>query len=141
MRPALLVAIVALFDGCAHVEQFQNPASLSEEVYQERDVDAPPYAVRMNRPLYPVDGTATIQCVVRKDGTVARDLIVGATNPTIAQAAAQMVMKWRFRPALLNGERVNCVVTVPVSFPNPQPESPSGREPPMINNPPPERTH
>jgi TonB family protein len=142
---AVLVMVGAAFlNGCINPYSFKTPAASSEQVYDAADVTQRPYPVRMNRPLYSVRGSADIRCVVRKDGTVAEDRIVRSADPEFGRLAAEMVMKWRFSPAVLNGERVNCIVTVLVNFSIPQDSisTPDGSpEIPIVNNPPAERTH
>jgi protein TonB len=68
--------------------------------------------VRRVQPEYPplaraahVSGTVQLRAIIARDGTV-RELQVVSGNPLLVQAARAAVIKWRYRPTLLNGEPV-----------------------------------
>jgi protein TonB len=84
-------------------------------------IKAPSLANRVN-PTYPpaaqsaqVEGNVVIEATVAKDGSVDNVRVVSG-NPLLHQAAVAAVKQWRYQPLLLNGEPVEFVLTVTVSF-------------------------
>jgi TonB family protein len=76
------------------------------------------------KPVYPVsmrtagrEGVVPIEAVVGKDGTVTTVRVVSAdVHPDFAIAAADAVRQWKFSPTLLNGQPVEVVMMVSVTF-------------------------
>ncbi|NUR54966.1 MAG: energy transducer TonB, partial [Acidobacteria bacterium] len=76
------------------------------------------------RPVYPAsmrdagrEGVVPLEAIIGRDGTVTSVRVVSAqVHPDFAAAAMDAVREWRFAPTLLNGEPVEVVMTVSVSF-------------------------
>jgi TonB family protein len=76
------------------------------------------------RPVYPEtmreagrEGVVPIEAVIGKDGLVTSLRVVSAqVHPDFAMAALDAVRQWRFSPTLLNGQPVEVVMTVSVTF-------------------------
>jgi TonB family protein len=76
------------------------------------------------KPVYPEtmreagrEGVVPIEAVIGKDGLVASLRVVSAqVHPDFAMAALDAVSQWRFSPTLLNGQPVEVVMTVSVTF-------------------------
>jgi len=63
------------------------------------------------------EGVVPIEAVVGKDGTVSTVRVVSAdVHPDFAIAAADAVRQWKFSPTLLNGQPVEVVIMVSVTF-------------------------
>jgi periplasmic protein TonB len=63
------------------------------------------------------EGVVPIEAVVGKDGTVTTVRVVSAdVHPDFAIAAADAVRQWKFSPTLLNGQPVEVVMMVSVTF-------------------------
>jgi protein TonB len=78
--------------------------------------------VRRVQPEYPplaraahVSGTVQLRAIIARDGTV-RELQVVSGNPLLVQAARAAVIKWRYRPTLLNGEPVEVETYITANF-------------------------
>jgi len=74
------------------------------------------------QPVYPslarqarVQGVVVLEAIVTKDGTV-DGLRVLSGRPLLAQAALDAVRQWRYDPTLLNGEPVEVITTITVTF-------------------------
>jgi TonB family protein len=74
-------------------------------------------------PEYPADlkqqgvtGTAVIRAIISKTGDVINAQVVNTVNPGLAKAALDAVKQWRHQPTLLNGEPVETVTTITISF-------------------------
>lgn len=76
------------------------------------------------RPLYPEamraagrEGVVPIEAIIRRDGTVGSVRVLSAqAHPDFAVAAVDAVRQWRFSPTLLNGQPVEVVVNVSITF-------------------------
>jgi TonB family protein len=76
------------------------------------------------KPIYPVsmrtagrEGVVPIEAIVGKDGSVTTVRVVSAdVHPDFAIAAADAVRQWKFSPTLLNGQPVEVVIMVSVTF-------------------------
>jgi protein TonB len=56
-----------------------------------------------------------MEAVISKDGSI-ESLHVVSGHPLLNQAALDAVKQWRYRPTLLNGEPVEVITTVTVTF-------------------------
>jgi protein TonB len=74
------------------------------------------------KPIYPqiaqqakIQGIVIIEAIIAKDGSV-KDARVLRPAPMLDQAALEAVRKWKYTPTLLNGEPVEVIMTVTVTF-------------------------
>lgn len=75
------------------------------------------------QPVYPVmlvkiglRGTATVECIVGRDGTIESARVVRATHALFGEAARDAVLQWKFRPGKLQGQPVATIFQLTVSF-------------------------
>src|SRR5688572_29230706 len=61
-------------------------------------------------------GTATIEVVVKPDGSVGDAQLKAADHEAFGEAALGAVKKWRFEPAMVDGTPVEKRVTIPFKF-------------------------
>jgi protein TonB len=73
-------------------------------------------------PVYPalaraarISGIVRLIGTVGKDGTI-RDLRVVSGHPILAQSALEAVEQWVYKPTLLNGNPVEVIAPIEVSF-------------------------
>jgi len=73
-------------------------------------------------PAYPpialiarAQGTVMLQAIIGRDGTV-QDLKVLSGPALLVRAAMEAVKTWRYQPTLLNGEPVDVLTEISVSF-------------------------
>ena len=73
-------------------------------------------------PVYPplarqirVQGAVVMEAVINKEGSI-ESLRVISGHPLLNQAALDAVKQWRYRPTMLNGEPVEVITTVTVTF-------------------------
>jgi protein TonB len=92
-----------------------SPLSKSEGVMEAM-------LVHRVQPEYPplaraahISGTVQLRAIIARDGTV-RELQVISGNPLLVQAARVAVLKWRYRPTLLNGEPVEVEKYITANF-------------------------
>ena len=63
------------------------------------------------------EGVVPIEAIIGRDGSVTSLRVVTAqVHPDFAMAALDAVRQWRFDPTLLNGEPVEVVMAVSVTF-------------------------
>ena len=93
-------------------------------ILSDAEVDVAPRLLQNPpRPDYPVDmrranqsGTATIRFIVTHDGRVIDVTVIQATHPSLGDAAADAVAKWKYEPAIKDGQPIACYLSVPVVF-------------------------
>jgi TonB family protein len=80
---------------------------------------------RRVEPLYPMNartqhlaGKVTLQATIDRDGTVSKVAVVGG-SPVLAEAAKTAVLKWKYRPAMLNGTPIEVQKEIIVIFAQP----------------------
>ncbi|OLE97072.1 MAG: hypothetical protein AUG75_12635 [Cyanobacteria bacterium 13_1_20CM_4_61_6] len=56
-----------------------------------------------------------MEAVINKEGSI-ESLRVISGHPLLNQAALDAVKQWRYRPTMLNGEPVEVITTVTVTF-------------------------
>ena len=83
----------------------------------------PPRAVRQVPPIYPfvlrrsgIDGEVLVAFVVDAKGKVVNAIALRSNSPDFNQLAVDAVLKWKFKPATVDGRPVRTRVTVPIVF-------------------------
>ncbi len=97
------------------------PITQAERIRQGGDVQAANLIYQVN-PVYPwlarqtrVQGAVVMEAVINKEGSI-ESLRVITGHPLLNQAALDAVKQWRYRPTMLNGEPVEVITTVTVTF-------------------------
>ena len=74
------------------------------------------------KPVYPpvaritrTQGRVVLEAVISKQGTI-ETLRVLSGHPVLAQAALDAVKQWKYRPTILNGDPIEVLTTVTVTF-------------------------
>jgi periplasmic protein TonB len=88
------------------------------------EVDQPPRpAGTQTRADYPVElrrngvsGSATVRIIVTHDGRVIDATTIRATHPSFGDAAEKAVSKWRYQPAVKDGQPIACLLEIPFTF-------------------------
>ena len=79
-----------------------------------------------------------VETVIATDGTVKDIEVIRSAHPLLDAAAIEAVSQWEFTPTLLNGEPVELVMSVNVTFALERPApAPDGGAPPPPPPPPP----
>jgi protein TonB len=83
---------------------------------------SPPRLIYQPKPEYPqlarisrTEGAVELEAVIGKDGTI-EDVKVLKGHPLLVKAALEAVQRWRYQPTLLNGEPIEVVTEITVSF-------------------------
>jgi protein TonB len=83
-----------------------------------------PVAISQPPPSYPreaqrrgIGGTVRVQATVSSDGSVDRmEVAASSGNRYLDRAAMEAVRRWRFKPAMRNGQPVSATVVIPLEF-------------------------
>lgn len=74
------------------------------------------------KPAYPplakqarIQGTVRLEAMIAKDGTI-QNLVLAAGHPLLVPSAMDAVRQWRYQPTTLNGERVEVLTQIDVTF-------------------------
>lgn len=74
-------------------------------------LDYPPLAAKMR-----LEGTATVECIIDRDGNIQSVKTIYSNHPLFRAAAEESVKKWKFRPGTLNGQPVDVMFNLTVKF-------------------------
>ena len=120
--------LALLFAGCAHMnyqDRARTPLKPMKSVVhvKSENFDVPPRVLEGKRPDYPEPegehrekGFVSIICTIGVDGKVTDFEIESMTSPAFAYEAARAIQKWRWAPAMKNGQPVKQKVRVPLHF-------------------------
>jgi TonB family protein len=104
------------------------------------DIQRPQKIVHVD-PIYPeqakadrLEGMVIVETVIATNGTVMDVEVIRSAHPLLDAAAVEAVSRWEYTPTLLNGEPVELMMSVNVTFSLPRP---SGSEAPGVPPPPP----
>ena len=97
------------------------PIIKADRIRQGGNVQAANLIEQVN-PIYPplarqarIQGVVVMEAVISKEGSI-ESLRVVTGHPLLNQAALDAVKQWKYRPTLLNGEPVEVITTVTVTF-------------------------
>ena len=125
-RPAApaVAAPTAIAPAAAPVAAARRPeaAQPAAPLRTGATVFQPPMLVTQVNPSYPLQalqqhaqGDVLVRLIIGKDG-VPRNLQVVRGNPLLVTAALGVIPRWRYKPALLNGQPTEAQTVVTVSF-------------------------
>jgi TonB family protein len=79
--------------------------------------------IRKVQPVYPasakaagVQGTVMIEAVILKDGTPSELTVLSSPSDDLSESALDAVRQWRYRPTLLNGQPVEVITDIRISY-------------------------
>ena len=110
--------------GKVEIEPLTNPPADPDPLPDKYEcVERPPEIVMTSVPEYPdlarrigLDGSATINVLVDKEGKVKKALLMKSSDDVFIQPALEAAKKWIFTPALMNGKPVLVWVAIPFRF-------------------------
>jgi protein TonB len=84
----------------------------------------PPKLIRHLSPVFPqiardqgIEGAVTFEAIISKTGSVVNTRLVSTyAPPELVQAAQDAIQQWQYTPALLNGEPVDVLTEITVTF-------------------------
>jgi TonB family protein len=108
LGPSAVPLVDAVPDNTVH----RVGGDVTEPVVRVRvSPEYPRVAIQMHR-----SGTATVECIVDRNGRVRDVRVIGSTFPPFEQAAANAVRQWVFTPGTLNGRAVDVIFQLTVRF-------------------------
>ncbi|OQX87708.1 MAG: hypothetical protein B6D55_02505 [Candidatus Omnitrophica bacterium 4484_70.2] len=94
-------------------------------VFEISEVDRPPHPYVRILPIYPlqaklrgIEGKVELEFIVDREGDVVPESIkvLSFSSPIFVKSSINAVKRWKFRPAVKEGETVAVRVTVPIKF-------------------------
>lgn len=92
-------------------------------IFNLADLDRAPVPVFQPAPVVPpllkqegISATVRIEFIVTADGRVVNVMAVDTTNHGFNESAIKGVSKWKFKPGIKNGRKVNTRMAVPIVF-------------------------
>jgi TonB family protein len=99
-----------------------NAQPVPEKIYTVGEVNPPAITHRVE-PVYPaafvkvkLPGKVALRCIIDKNGHVRDAQVVFATNQAFADSVLRAIAQWRYKPASLNGQAVDCYLDLKVDF-------------------------
>ncbi|HEX8172176.1 MAG TPA: energy transducer TonB [Thermoanaerobaculia bacterium] len=97
--------------------------AVEDKVYTAGGEVKAPVLLRRVEPVYPpmlmrtrMSGKVVVHCIIDKNGRVRDAQIVYATMPPFADSVVRALDGWRYTPASLHGEAVECYLDLTVDF-------------------------
>ncbi len=95
-----------------------------DDPFGSGDLDSPPQPVTKSQPVYPskllskgIGGKVVVAVTVAADGKVAGAKVRDSSgNRDLDAAALKAVRKWKFRPAVSGGRKIQATALVPFNF-------------------------
>jgi periplasmic protein TonB len=107
-------------------ENIRRGGKLAEQfgaIFNLADLDREPVPVFQPAPIVPlamkrdgVSGTVRIEFIVDVNGRVLHPVVVESSDSRLNEAAMNGVAKWKFRPGIKHGQKVNTRMGVPIVF-------------------------
>ena len=99
-------------------------SSMLRTAFTLSEVDQPPRIIRKIDPLYPfaakrknIQGSVTLRFIVTKEGKVIEPSVVKGDPPDIFDnSALKAILRWRFKPAVKDGQSVDVIIIAPLKF-------------------------
>lgn len=95
----------------------------SRPIFDLRDLDRHPAPIFQPAPRYPanlrregISGRVVVQFIVDAEGHVHQPVVIDSTDYQFNAAAVDGVTRWRFRPGIRAGQKVNTRMEVPLIF-------------------------
>jgi TonB family protein len=95
----------------AHTKRVQTSGAAQAAMLIEKTAPEYPLLARQSR----VQGTVRLHVIIGLDGAVYKMELVSG-HPLLAQSAMEAVRKWRYKPMIVNGEKVEVDTTIDVIF-------------------------
>jgi protein TonB len=93
------------------------------KIFDLSELDRAPEPLVQPAPIYPVSlrrehlqATVQVEFIVNADGFVVNAVAVQSTHSGFAAAAVSGVSRWKFRPGMKGGRKVNTRMSVPIMF-------------------------
>jgi protein TonB len=91
--------------------------------FDPKDLDVVPAATSRIAPRYPsemrrngIEGVAVLRFIVDSRGEVAEVEVVRADTVEFGKAAAEAMLRWKFKPGMKNGRHVDTRMEMPMNF-------------------------
>jgi TonB family protein len=99
------------------------PGRFGEGAYTLGRGAAGPTVIKNVQPVYPesgrvarTQGSVTVEAIIGKDGRIRDERVLRSLGPDFDQAAVAALKQWTFAPTLLNGEPIELLVSVVLTF-------------------------
>lgn len=120
------VETVALPESVLKPPELPQLPQIEQQTLRRSEGVQQPVVIHQVSPVYPslakqhhIGGAVELHGIIGRDGAL-RELKVIRGHPTLTQAALEAARKWRYKPAMLNGEPVEVQTDITLVFRLPQ---------------------
>ncbi|MDQ8204773.1 energy transducer TonB [Pelagicoccus sp. SDUM812003] len=122
------------FDHERAFEDFRNKGLEELRVYERSEVDTPPKPIKRFEPKLPshlknAEYRAFVQYRITQDGSATNVIVLDCDLPEAIPAIRVAIRKWKFKPAMKDGQPVECWGRHPISIKKQdRPDNPFARD-------------
>lgn len=106
-----------------NIQHGRPDSSNIKNLFNPSELDRVPVPVVQAQPSYPfelkragVEGRVRVGFIVDSQGNVILPYIISSTNRDFERPAIEAIQKWKFRPGMKSGRKVNTRVEQPIDF-------------------------
>ncbi len=106
-----------------HIQRGRPDTSAIKDLFNIADLDRKPEPIVQTSPVFPyalkaeiTDADVRVGFIVTSRGDVIMPYIISSTHPGFERPALEAVAKWKFKPGMRGGRKVNTRVVQPINF-------------------------
>jgi len=121
--PTLDAAVSNVMSIPVNIQRGRPDTSKIKDLFNLADLDRPPQPIVQTPPVFPYELKAQVSeasvrlgFIVTSQGDVIMPYVVNSTHRGFERPAIEAVMKWKFKPGMRGGRKVNTRVEQPINF-------------------------
>lgn len=106
-----------------HIQRGRPDTSGIKDLFNIADLDRKPEPIVQTPPIFPFElksqipeASVRLGFIVTSQGTVIMPYVISSTHRGFERPALEAVQKWKFKPGIRNGRKVNTRVEQPIDF-------------------------
>jgi protein TonB len=106
-----------------NIQRGRPDSSKIKDLFNLSDLDRPPEPIVQTPPQFPyelrtlvTEASVRIGFIVTSKGDVVLPYVIASSHKEVERPALEAVLKWKFRPGVKNGRKVNTRVEQPINF-------------------------
>lgn len=116
----VLIACMTAMPACLHAQSEAEASDRSRVDEPPVPLNLPEVKAKIGYPQLAVrtytQGRVVVKILINDEGAYVRHTLIDQPNPMLAQAVEAEITALQFKPAVFNGRRIDCWVTIPFEF-------------------------
>ncbi|HVZ63826.1 MAG TPA: TonB family protein [Lacunisphaera sp.] len=121
--PALDAAVSNVMSIPVNIQRGRPDTSKIKDLFNLADLDRPPQPIVQTPPVFPyelkaqvTEASVRLGFIVTAQGDVILPYVVNSSHRGFERPAIEAVLKWKFKPGMRGGRKVNTRVEQPINF-------------------------